>query len=46
MLTCGEEYPDQGLERYEDQQCQPSIAALERPAAAHGFQVPPVDAAA
>ncbi|MFO0471155.1 MAG: IS110 family transposase, partial [Pseudomonadota bacterium] len=46
MLTRGEEYVDQGRERYEEQQRQRSIAALRRRAAALGFQVAPVDAAA
>jgi transposase len=39
MLTRGEEYVDQGRERYEEQQRQRSIAALRRRAAALGFQV-------
>ena len=45
MLTRGEEYVDQGRERYEEQQRQRSIAALKRRAAALGFQVAPVAAA-
>ena len=46
MLTRGEEYVDQGRERYEEQQRQRSISALKRRAAALGFQVAPVAAAA
>lgn len=42
MLTRGEEYVDQGRERYEEQQRQRSIAALKRRAAAFGFQIVPV----
>lgn len=41
MLTRGEEYVDQGRERYEELQRQRSIAALKRRAAALGFQVTP-----
>jgi hypothetical protein len=44
MLTRGEEYVDQGRERYEELQRQRSIAALKRRAAALGFQVAPVPA--
>jgi hypothetical protein len=39
MLTCGEAFVDQGQQKYEEQQCQRSIAALKRRAAALGFQV-------
>jgi transposase len=46
MLTRGEEYVDQGRERYEEQQRQRSISALKRRAAALGFQVAPIAAAA
>ncbi len=46
MLTRGEEYVDQGRERYEEQQRQRSISALQRRAAALGFQVAPIAAAA
>ena len=37
MRTRGEQFVDQGLQRYEDQQRQRSIAALKRRAAALGF---------
>jgi transposase len=46
MLTRGEEYVDQGRERYEEQQRQRSISALKRRAAALGFQVAPIAATA
>jgi transposase len=46
MLTRGEEYVDQGRERYEELQRQRSIASLRRRAAALGFQVAPLVAAA
>jgi len=46
MLTRGEEYVDQGRERYEEQQRQRSISALKRRAAALGFQVAPIAAPA
>jgi transposase len=46
MLTRGEEYVDQGRERYEEQQRQRSISVLKRRAAALGFQVAPIAAAA
>ena len=46
MLTRGEEYVDQGRERYEELQRQRSIASLKRRAAALGFQVTPVVSAA
>jgi transposase len=46
MLTRGEAYVDQGQQRYEEQQRQRSIAALKRRAAALGFQINPVEAAA
>lgn len=41
MLTRGEDYVDQGQERYEEQQRQRSIAALKRRAAALGFRTQP-----
>jgi transposase len=44
MLTRGEEYVDQGRERYEEQQRKRSISALKRRAAALGFQVAPIAA--
>lgn len=46
MLTRGQAYVDQGQQRYEDLQRQRSIAALKRRAAALGFQINPVEAAA
>uniref|UniRef100_UPI0012DCE1FF transposase n=1 Tax=Pseudacidovorax intermedius TaxID=433924 RepID=UPI0012DCE1FF len=46
MLTRGEAFVDQGQQRYEQQQRQRSIAALKRRAAALGFQIHPVEAAA
>lgn len=46
MLTRGEAYVDQGQQRYEEQQRQRSVAALKRRAAALGFQINPVGAAA
>ena len=46
MLTRGEEYVDQGRERYEELQRQRSIISLKRRAAALGFQVAPVTATA
>jgi transposase len=46
MLTRGEAFVDQGQQRYEEQQRQRSIAALRRRAAALGFQLNPVEAAA
>ena len=46
MLTRGEEYVDQGRERYEEQQRQRSISALKRRAAALGFQLASAAAAA
>ncbi len=46
MLTCGEAFVDQGQQRYEEQQRQRSIAALKRRAAALGFQINPLGAAA
>jgi transposase len=46
MLTRGEAFVDQGQQRYEEQQRQRSIAALKRRAAALGFQINPVGAAA
>jgi len=44
MLTRGEEYVDQGRERYEELQRQRSVVALKRRAAALGFQVAPIAA--
>ena len=46
MLTRGEAFVDQGQQRYEEQQRERSVAALKRRAAALGFQVAPVAAAA
>ena len=46
MLTRGEAYVDQGQQHYEAQQRQRSIAALQRRAAALGFQINPVGVAA
>jgi transposase len=46
MLTRGEAFVDQGQQRYEEQQRQRSVAALKRRAAALGFQLNPVGAAA
>lgn len=46
MMTRGEAFVDQGQQRYEEQQRQRSIAALKRRAAALGFQINPVGAAA
>jgi transposase len=46
MLTRGEQFVDQGQQRYEDQQRQRSIAALKRRAAALGFQLNPMTVAA
>jgi transposase len=46
MLTRGEQFVDQGQQRYEDQQRQRSIAALKRRAAALGFQLNPTTVAA
>lgn len=42
MLTRGEEFVDQGQQRYEEQQLQRSIAALKRRASALGFAITPV----
>ena len=41
MLTRGEDFVDQGQQRYEEQQRQRSIAALKRRAAALGFEKNP-----
>jgi len=41
MLTRGEDFVDQGQQRYEEQQRQRSIAALKRRAAALGFDINP-----
>jgi transposase len=46
MLTRGEEFVDQGRQRYEEQQRQRSIASLKRHAAALGFQISPQTATA
>jgi len=46
MLTRGEAFVDEGRQRYEQQQRQRSVAALKRRAAALGFQLNPVGAAA
>jgi len=46
MLTRGEAFVDGGQKHYEEQQRQRSIAALKRRAAALGFQVNPMEAAA
>jgi hypothetical protein len=46
MLTRGEAFVDQGQQRYEEQQRQRSVAALRRRAAALGYQINPVAAAA
>ena len=46
MMTRGEEFVDQGQQRYEEQQRERSIAALKRRAAALGFRINPMEAAA
>ncbi len=46
MLTRGEAFADQGQQRCEAQQRERSVAALKRRAAALGFQLNPVGAAA
>jgi transposase len=46
MLTRGEEFVDQGQQRYEEQQHARSVAALKRRALALGFEVTPVAAPA
>ena len=46
MLTRSEAFVDQGQQRYEAQQRERSVAALKRRAAALGFQLNPVGAAA
>jgi transposase len=46
MLTRGEAFVDEGQQRYEAQQRERSVAALKRRAAALGFQLNPVGAAA
>ena len=46
MLTRGEAFVDQGQHRYEEQQRERSIAALKRRAAALGFRINPLEAAA
>lgn len=45
MLTRGAAYVDEGQQRYEERQRQRSIAALQRRAAALGFQVNPLGTA-
>jgi transposase len=42
MLTRGEEFVDQGQQRYEEQQLARSVAALKRRAATLGFVITPV----
>ena len=44
MLTRGEEFVDQGQQRYEEQQLARSVATLKRRAKALGFDVTPVPA--
>ena len=46
MLTRGEDFVDQGQQRYEEQQRQRSVAALKRRAAALGFDINPTSAPA
>ena len=46
MLTRGEEFVDQGQQRYEEQQLARSVAALKRRASVLGFNVTPVQAGA
>jgi transposase len=46
MLTRGQAYVDEGQQRYEAQQRERSVAALKRRAAALGFRLNPVQAAA
>ena len=46
MLTRGEDFVDQGQQRYEQQQRQRSVAALKRRAAALGFEINPTSAPA
>jgi transposase len=46
MLTRGEDFVDQGQQRYEEQQRLRSIAALKRRAAALGFEINPTPVAA
>jgi transposase len=46
MLTRGEDFVDQGQQRYEEQQRERSIAALKRRAAALGFVINPTSAPA
>ena len=45
MLTRGEEFADQGQEKYEQQQRKHSVAALKRRAAALGFVIAPTASA-
>lgn len=45
MLTRGEDYVDEGQQRYDAQQRERSIAVLKRRAAAMGFQFNPLGAA-
>jgi hypothetical protein len=42
MLTRGEEFVDQGQQRYEGQQLARSVAALKRRATTLGFLITPV----
>lgn len=44
MLTRGEDFVDQGQQRYEEQQRQRNIASLKRRAAALGFDLNPIQA--
>ena len=46
MLTRGQAFVDEGQQRYEEQQRERSIAALKRRAAALGFRIKPMGAAA
>jgi transposase len=46
MLSRGEDFIDQGQQRYEQQQHQRSVAALKRRATALGFQITPLPTAA
>ena len=46
MLTRGEEFVDQGQQRYEQQQHERSVAALKRRATVLGFTITPVASAA
>jgi len=46
MSTQGEEFVDQGQQRYEEQQLERNVAALKRGATTLGFVVTPVVAGA